>query len=372
MLVLKVIIKGNLKKEYSMSDYKVSLKDAITDYQLNSGKINFKDVGEGSFFSWKVTVLLHKDGKWKFEDANLFKRILWKLEKLITPLKNSDEHYAKVDLGKIQKALANIQDKSDQVGELENRVNELMKKKGPILKEREIHAEEFPPVDQKPKPQEKPIGQGAHSFFPKDFEWLSVIPGAKNIKKIDSQCITFENQNNTPIKIEIQRHGELDKVQDFYKLPNNNQLCCVSQIFEHGYSSPDVLYRTDTGVRRYPVNGLPDPADFLLYVEYPTLEEALKAFQPNEQQFLYFKRLIEFRSIINAQDPGETEKADVMKQTINRNFSEFENMPGIEGQEFIKNILNNKNFNREVDLKLIDKAIEDMKAKTKVQIDIKQ
>lgn len=130
-----------------MSDYKLSLNEAIQDYKKSFGKLDFKDLGKGSFFSWKVTVLLHKKGQWKFEEANLFKRLLWKLEKLFVSLRNSEECYGKVDLGKIQNHLKIIQNKTDDVKELEKRVNELVRK--------EIH-----PVQRKRSPDIDPELQG--------------------------------------------------------------------------------------------------------------------------------------------------------------------------------------------------------------------
>lgn len=83
-----------------MGGYNLDLGVAIQQrHTVNQETKAFEHLGQGSFCSWKVEVLLYEEGKgWAFEEANLFQRIVWKVIKYL-PLLN--QIYNKVDLEQI-------------------------------------------------------------------------------------------------------------------------------------------------------------------------------------------------------------------------------------------------------------------------------
>ncbi|QLH35766.1 MAG: hypothetical protein HWD61_06195 [Parachlamydiaceae bacterium] len=112
-----------------------TLSNAVSAYQQkHQNDLDFQKLGAGSFGSWKVTVLLHnqKDNTWKFEDANIFQRVFWKIAKYIPFLKPT---YEKVNLDKIHAALKNETDPKATI--LMGRIEQLwqMKMKGVQPKE---------------------------------------------------------------------------------------------------------------------------------------------------------------------------------------------------------------------------------------------
>lgn len=118
----------------SIKDYYQSLDQAINNY-FDSENPSYDRLGKGSFFSWKVEVLLFKEGKgWKFEKANFFQRIAWKIAKYLPCFY---QFYNTVSLNRIKFRINEMKDPSDKIIKLKKYLGHILEKSSTSIEKSE-------------------------------------------------------------------------------------------------------------------------------------------------------------------------------------------------------------------------------------------